>query len=359
MDLIEKLKWVTDAVSGQDLGVTALTSYYLNNGYIHASDGRMVVGTPFPFEGSVVVPAAEFERVLVNKPDGEFTWEFETDRLVLKRGRSKFRIKMLPEDTWPALATEPPLSMARVPEDFCESLKLLLPFCSENATKPWATTIAAIQGYLYASNNIVIARVLCPLEERDSDCPQPGVAGVHEYENYRCIYCNAHQYEGPEHLIPRWVAEFIIKRQDGLKSWQISDQHVTFRWADGSWMRSQLVVDKFPDVLTVFQHFYEEKEIDVEITPEWRKTLLRVGKITGDPVLRLRVDQVRGASGEVLSVEEDAGTPCPEGCEETIWDLRYLEDVLSIATHWNPRMYPSPAPWRGDFIEGIVAGRRD
>lgn len=44
-DLIERVKWITDAVSSQDLSVGSLSSYLLRNGNIHATDGRMVVAT--------------------------------------------------------------------------------------------------------------------------------------------------------------------------------------------------------------------------------------------------------------------------------------------------------------------------
>lgn len=330
-DLVERLKWVSDAVSSQDLGVGALNGYLLRDNHIHATDGRMVVGTPFPFIGEALVPTAEFDRVLINRPDGDFSWEFESDRLVLKRGRFRGRIKLLPVDSWP-YPTGLPDNVAPIPDGLVGGLAALLPFCSENATKPWATTIAIVEDYLYASNNVVIAR--CYLGTDEGETRQ-------------------------DRLIPRWVAEFVVKRQEGLTSWAMDDRSVTFVWSDGSWMRSSLIVDKFPDVLTVFRTFYDDQQIDVELHDDWRRALLRVGKITGDPVLRLRETGVYSASGEVLIVEDDASTPVPEGVTETVWDIRYLEPVIAVATHWNPRMYPKPAPWRNEFLEGVIAPRRD
>lgn len=328
-DLLARIKWITDAVASQDLGLNALNSYYIANGHIHASDGRMVVGTPFPFDlPPVMVPAKEFERVLTNKPDGSYEWLMEPDRLVLKRGRFRGRIKTIPTDQW-IYPTELPEGMQEIPEALVDSLRALLPFCSENATKPWATCIGIIGPYLYASNNIVVARTRC-------------TTGL----------------EVPEYLMPRWVAEFVIKREDGLAWWLCDQDRIYFAWEDGSWMRSQLIDATFPPVQKVLdQHF--KGDVDVEITPEWRKTILRVGKTTDDPVIRLSENEVRGALGEVLAVEDEAGTPCPEGYLETIWDLRFLEDVIKAATHWNPRTYPNPAPWRGDYIEGVIAARRD
>jgi hypothetical protein len=330
-DLLARVKWITDAVASQDLGLQGLTSYLLRNGNIHANDGRMVVGTPFPFEGpEVLVPAEQFEKVLFNKPDGDFEWLREDDRLVLKRGRFKGRIKTMPLDTW-VMPTDLPGGLTPIPDDFILCIEALLPFVSENATKPWAMCIGIQGDYMYASNNIAVARCHCPTG-----------TGLNEF------------------LLPRWVLEFLVKRQEGLAAWAVEEEvgRLTFLWEDGSWMRSSNIVEKFPPAQAILDR-YMTGDIDVEITDDWRKIVRRIAKIADDPVIRLRVDECAGSTGEVLAIEDEAGTPCPEGLLETVWDLRYLEAVIKAATHWNPRTYPNPAPWRGDFIEGIIAGRRD
>jgi hypothetical protein len=330
-DLLARVKWITDAVASQDLGLQGLTSYLLRNGNIHANDGRMVVGTPFPFEGpEVLVPAEQFEKVLFNKPDGDFEWLREEDRLVLKRGRFKGRIKTMPLDTW-VMPTDLPGGLTPIPDDFIQCIEALLPFVSENATKPWAMCIGIQGDYMYASNNIAVARCHCPTG-----------TGLNEF------------------LLPRWVLEFLVKRQEGLAAWAVEEEvgRLTFLWEDGSWMRSSNIVEKFPPAQAILDR-YMTGDIDVEITDDWRKIVRRIAKIADDPVIRLRVDECAGSTGEVLAIEDEAGTPCPEGLLETVWDLRYLEAVIKAATHWNPRTYPNPAPWRGDFIEGIIAGRRD
>ncbi len=328
-DLLERVKWITDAIASQDLGLHGLSSYLLRNGNIHANDGRMVVGTPFPFTGpEVLVPAEQFEKVLINKPDGEFSWEFEADRLVLKRGRFKGRIKTMPLDAW-VMPTDLPTGLTPIPDEFVESLESLLPFVSENATKPWATCVGIIGEYMYASNNIAVARVHCP------------------------TYLEVHEF-----LLPRWVIEFIVKRAEGLTAWLADETKVTFLWEDGSWMRSSLIVDQFPPVQAILDKFFQG-DVDVEITSEWRKTVRRIAKIADDAIIRFRVDECAGSTGEVLAIEDGAGAPVPDGLTETVWDLRYLDGVLEVATHWNPRVYPKPAPWRGPGIEGVLMGRRD
>lgn len=330
-DLIARVKWITDAIASQDLGVGVLSSYLIRDGNIHATDGRMVVGTPFPFSGpDVLVPAEPFERVIINRPEGDFDWLFEDGKVILKRGRFKGKIRTLPLDAW-VMPTDLPVGLSMFPDKLLGTLRSLLPFVSANATKPWATCVGIIGDHVYASNNIAVARAYCP-------------TGL----------------EWPEYLLPRWVVEFICNREQGLAMWLCEEQRVTFLWEDGSWMRSNLIVDKFPPVQTVLDKFFGDPDaIDVEITTDFRKVLKRIIKIADDPVIRLRENECAGSSGEVLSVEDEAGAPTPDGLTETIWDLRYLMPVLEAATHWNPRTYPQPAPWKGEMLEGIVAGRRD
>lgn len=329
-DLLARIRWIVDAVSTMDVGVNPLTSYYIHEGVLHASDGRMVAATPFPFEGTVLVPAAPFLKVLSNRPDGDFEWEREDDRLVLHRGRFRGKVKVMDPSSW-IWPIKPPNALP-IPADFIPSLEAVLPFCSENATKPWATCILLAADALYASNNVVVARARC--------------AGM--------------QIAG-EYLLPRWVAEFVTKRSEGLVAWELGESQVGFTWEDGSWMRSALINDKFPPVGQVLATFHPDGDdlCTTAITDEWRRAVRRVAKITDDPVVRLRMDGVYGASGEVVHVEDDASTPCPDGLSETVWDIRFLEDVIQHAHHWNPTTYPNPAPFRGTRVDGIIIGRRD
>jgi hypothetical protein len=326
-DLVERVNWIKDAVRGKDLGLQQLTSFYIHEGMLHASDGRMVVATPFPADGigTALVPAEPFIRVLENRPQGDFEWLREDDRLVLKRGRFKGKVKLLDATQWcyPALGS----AGVFLPDGLVKGLRGLLPFVSENATKPWATCLLLKGSFLYASNNIVVARAKLP--------------DVHE-----------------EVLIPSWLAEFVVDRSDNLEWWTAEPgKFVTFGWEDGSWCRSSLINDQFPPVEQAIETMYFDPELLVE--KPWRDAILRVARITGDPVIRLRPDGVYGAGGETILVEDDAGTPVPEGLLETVWDIRFLEPVLDVATAWDPRAYPKPAPFKADGIQGVVMGRRD
>ena len=333
--MLTALRWVEDAVSALDVGVTPLTSFYLANGHVHAHNGRMVAATRFPdFPGEALVAAKAFTKVLANRPPGAFAWHRETstaadgtvsDTLVLKRGRFTGKVKMLPLTEWVMPTREP--EVKPVPPNFAEAVEKLLPFCSENATHPWATCLSAKGDHLYATNNVALARASCP-----------GVGAWGEF------------------LLPRWAAAFVAGRMAGLLGWEVTEQYVTFAWADGSWMRSSLILAKFPNLSAMLDTL---GETPCDVTPGWLACLNRVVDVCEDPIVRLKADGIYGSTGEVLQVEDGTGVPLPDGRTETLWDARYLVPVLTLATHWDPAAYPKPAPWRGPGVEGVVLGRME
>lgn len=330
-DLLATVAWVDDAVSALDIGTSPLSCYLIKDGFIHATNGRMIAAAPFPFdlEGEYLVSAEAFAKVLKNRPDGDFEWFTEPGLLILKRGRFKGKIKTMDIDQWVYPADKP--DPEEIPADLLPALRVMLPFCSDNATKPWATCLLLHNEAVWASNNVVVARAAC----EGLECPT-------------------------EYLLPRWAAEFICGREEGLEGWQKGDTFCSFTWENGAWMRTSLVEDTFPPVAKVLDTYYDGAFPEVAFTSDWVTAVRRVGRITGDPVVRLRADGVYGAAGgEVVMVEDDACTVCPEGRLETIWDLRFLEAVIDAATHWNPLTYPNPSPFRGPGFEGIIVGRRD
>lgn len=334
-DNLQALKWVEDAVSVVDMGLQPLTSFYLSGGYMHAHNGRMVAAYPFdisdiadvdvPYHPRLLVPAEAFSKVLKNLPDGDVVWSLSKERLTLKIGGFKASLKLLDPETWPYLTTPPRTNP--IPEELIPALRKILPFCSENATQPWATCIGVMDDHLYASNNVVVAR---------ARCSSIGSLNL---------------------LIPRWATQFIVDREEGLCGWEYNTTSIAFSWENGGWMRSTLVNANFPDVSKIFASIGTP---NVEITDAWRRSLTRISRIAEDPVVRLRLDSIRGRSDttEILQVEDGASNDVPEGVQETLWDLRYLAPVAECATHWNPLAYPQPAGWRGDGIEGAILGRR-
>jgi len=319
------VKWVRDALAATSL-VDHLAHYLIRDNMIHASDGRMVVAHPFEYDGEVLVNGEGFEKLLARMPvDAPILGQTET-HLVMRHGKFKGSVKTLPPEQW---VYPPPDEGAwhPLPEGLLAAMRRLRPFLSANATQPWATCLAYLGGHLYATNNITLART--PLRGR--------------------------VVEGT--MFPVWAVDFVLARDEGLVEWMCSPQALAFSWDTGAWMRTPTIVTPFPgNCPGMIDAGKGARRKPHTLTPEWRAALERVSGFA-EAEVQLGSTMMRSA-GEAVIVEDEVGTPCPPDVEFTCWDHRYLEPVVTAATHWDPTTWPSPAYFKGKALEGIILGRR-
>lgn len=320
----QALAWVKDALAANDM-LQYLTHYLVKDRFIFASNGRLLAAHPFPFDGTFLVPGAEFEKVLGAAKDPVLT--LEGGIVHIKSGRFKGRIRTVDASTWP-LETQPEAltdDQWNDPTDLPEALKRLRPFVSDNATQPWATCIGLHPGYGYATNNIVIARTKIP----------SATASV---------------------LLPSWAVDFVLSRAAGLNGWATTPEALWFSWENNAWLKAQAVIGDFPPQAAAI--LQKSGRPTHEITPGWKEAFNRVASLVSDGDLYLEAKQIAGISGESMNIEDEGDNPMPEGVERTVWDPKFLAPVIAVATHWNPAAWPSPAVFMGDKIGGVVLGRR-
>lgn len=319
----EALEKVKSAVSQKDV-VAHLTHYLIAGGQIVASDGRMTAGAPFPDQRTFLVPAEDFEKVVMRLgKDPVIT--LEENAIVVKAGRYRATVRTLDPAQYHYQLPEG--ECLAVPGGFLDRLRAVRPFVSDNATQPWSLCVHCTHERLAAANNI------CAAISKDSGLP-PGT--------------NA--------LLPIWAVDYVLSRKEGLTGLHISANSMAFRWADGSWMRTQLVAAEFPTQLD--KMLGETPEPDWEIPADWREAYARVADLTDDAV-RLHGDRIVGGRADRTTVEGEAFTPVHKEDGHTTWNPKFLTPVIEAATHWKPDAYPRPAPFRGRLIFGLIMGRSD
>jgi hypothetical protein len=312
--------WIKGALAKKDL-VQQFTHYLVSDGKIRAYDGRMVASCPFPYEGEFLVPGAEFEAILDRMPVDSPTIELKEDFIRVKHKRFRGDIKTLPITEFPEL--EISAEWVEFPDDLIDIIRDLLPFISDNATKPWAMAINILNGRLYTTNNVSVAFA-----------DHPGLEGI-------------------EGLLPVWAAEFVVARREGLTHWQLHDGYAAFKWADGSWMRTQLINDETPEILVNLAN--DTGSSTFEITDDWRAAYDLVTGVAKEEI-SLYPDLIVGKT-EKSSVEHAATNIMREGIEYTHWSVPYLNKVIQAATHWQPDLYPKPVTFSGPTIKGLIVGR--
>lgn len=320
MSYLAALAKVKEVVAKKAL-VPHLTYYLVKDGEIIATDGQVTAGAPFPQDRTFMVPAVEFDKVL-NKLGDTAEINIEEGAILVTKGRYRSRINTL-KDIDVFTFARPEGKMTKPPKDFVRSLRRLRPFVSDNATRVFAMAYRLRAGDMTVTNNISVARILLPACKIAFD-----------------------------HNIPVWAVDKVLGRGSGdLTAIQFTTTSFSFIFDDDSWLRTPLIDEKFPDE-TLDNLLSATPEASVELTAEWREVCGTVASLC-DSTLRILPDKITGGRGQ-------AGT---EGDIEsevkalTAWDLKTLEFVLGLATHFDPSYYPKPCPWRGADVRGLIMGK--
>ncbi len=299
--------------------VPELTHYLIQDGMMIASNDRVTAATPIALDAEILIPGAELEKILTR---------FEDPQIIIKEGEIQFK-----EKRFRAKLRLPPLSTYKfskpeddwndIPGDLLTGLAMLRPFLTLDHTHAWATAACLATGALWATNSFVLCKVDCK--------------GL----------------QGGKKLLPAWAIDFLLQQDPAPIAMILKDHYAAFKWHDGSWMRSQLIVGEFPkNAATILK---DASGIPKEISMEWREAYARVAGLSENEI-RIYADKITGG-GSHSEVEYEIPSPIPEGKKYSAWDSRQLSPVLDVATHIALESWPDPSAFYGDNIKGVIVGR--
>jgi hypothetical protein len=157
-------------------------------------------------------------------------------------------------------------------------------------------------------------------------------------------------------MLPVWAVDFVLARKTGLTDWAWKENYVAFMWKNGAWMRSTLVVGKFPEKAASMIRSVEKEKTSHVITSEFRDAFKEVAEMAEDTIT-VSADNLKSLFKKAEIV---ANVKCivPSESEHSIWGASYMLPVIRAANSWSPDMWPKPAPFKGDIVCGYVVGRR-
>ncbi len=320
----EILRWLSGALSDKSI-TPGMGSYCVQGGEIRATDGRVTAGHPWDGEGEFLVPGSELEKILARLP-GEPTLEVLEQSIRIKSGRFRGEVQTLALENWAYPGPEG-MNWQELPDDLMDVLKALRPFISDNAIQPWAMTCALIGGWAMATDNVCLAGA-------------PFHAGG----------------KVQELLVPIWAIDFLLGHDEAPTEWAWNDVAIAFRWPNGAWMRSAVIVGKFPETAAAMVRAAWELEPPHAFSPAFREAFERISALS-DGLITLYADRMTGSFSQA-QVEEEIEVPLPTDCEATHWGGKFLANVLSAATVWDPTSWPRPSPWAGPVLAGYIVGSR-
>lgn len=320
-----ELAKVRKALARQSLTDSSVLIHYLvRDRTITASDGKMTACAPFPYDGTFLVPGVDFERQVDKIPDlGSIT--VNDHNIIVKGPKSRGTISTMSTDFFD-YHSKPGTTWNDVPPRFLEALALVRPFISDNAIHPWALATALGAEHLYATTNVSLIKVDCPM------------------------------IDGSGQLLPYWAIDYLLARKDELVGIQVYPNYAAFKWDDDSWLRTSLIDAEFPAMVN--QLFQKYVEPEWEITDEWRAAYELVSGVS-EGLIEVYADKLVGRQDQSVTEHDIPDTPLPDGHECSKWPPKFLDAVIDVATHWQPNMYPAPsifaAPAQG--VRGFIVGR--
>lgn len=321
MTIHSTISWINDALATKNLG-QGMTYYRVQGGDIRATNGKITASHPWEFGGEFLVPGKEFEKVLSRMKDN-VTIETDKQTVTLKSGRLRGAIQTLPLTEWDYPAPDE-AKWKKMPKRLIEVLTALRPFILDDASQEWAKCVALQDGWAYATNNIAVA---------GAECPGPKAA-----------------------MLPYWAVDFILGRVDALAEWAWEEHYVAFRWGNGAWMRSQLVVGEFQARAGEMVRKASTEKATQQIDAVFKTAFNQCAELSEDTV-SIYADRITSGFGKAM-VEDAATCEVPDGSDHSIWGAKFLLPVIAAATSWSPASWPKPALFRGPVVSGYVVGRK-
>lgn len=213
--MLERIRFVRGAVSDKAKILPVLSHFYINNGRIQGSDGRMWIDAPCPeLDFQTVVPANRFLQAIDTcggEPSIRFT---EAGKMVVERKPFRSILPTQPISVYPhgeATAGK----RIKIGADLLDTLAALQPFLATDAERQWATSILFNDGTAFATNSAMIATV-----------------------SSKALPLNT--------LIPIYVVNELLRIGTPPIAVSTDDHSMTFFWEDDSWLRMLAVTAEWP-----------------------------------------------------------------------------------------------------------------
>lgn len=313
------LNLVRGAVSTKDL-LPVLTHFHIYEGRVQGGNGRIAIDAPCPelADFDCTVPAERFLKA-VDACDGEPKCKLtEEGKLIISKGKFRATLPLAAHASFPKAVFGEGKRVKLPP--VLAALRKLLPYIGEDASRPWSCGVLFRDGYAWATNNVVLARV--PIQNL------------------------------PDAVVPIFAIEEMVRM--GLEPLTVLDSEnaLSFDLGEDRWLKVQKLSGDWPDVLKFIPAKPPEEG---QLAQPLRKAIEKVLPFCPDPKLPVvqtgkdGVSTLEGESCAVLGMKE---------LPETRFRAEPLLAVLGTASYIDLSTYPAACYWRGEGIDGVIVGMR-
>lgn len=320
MDLLKALKFVQGAVAKKDF-VPALVHFHVAGGFVRGFNGSLALCSPVEIDLDVKPKAIPFVKAIETCKETIAMSVTPTGRLSIKSGTFKAFVECTPEP-YPEVAPE---GEVVVPDGgILKALEVLMPFIAEDASRPWARGIVFRGPSAFATNNVILAEYWLG-------------------------------YSFPVEVnIPKSAIVELLRIGEEPERLQVCDNSVTFHYAGGRWLRTQLFDTSWPDLRPILDRC---QSAQAAVLPEtfW-DAVDTVKPFVGGDLSRVFLGDAAVATSEA---EGDGATVEVPGLHATgCFNVGHLLSLRNVVKTIDLTTYPDPCPWFGENVRGVIMGMR-
>ena len=318
MEILDSLKFVRGAVSTKDF-VPEMKHFVISGGQVRAYNGQLAISCPIDLDMECSPAAAPLVTAIGHCQEVTALSLSDNGRLRVQSGRFRALIECIEGEMPHQLPSGERIDIDG--EELLRAFRKLQPFIGNDASRPWVNGILLQGQSAFATNNVCLV----------------------EY------WVGAHSPFTAN--IPMVAVKEVERVGIPPSAVQIDEHSITFLYDDGRWIRSSLYSTEWPDIRRI---------LDVSGA---RLLPFPEGFFEGLDALRAflgREDVVYFRGGAMYSEKaDDVGAAyqlegLPDGCYRSA-PLRALQGAASSIDLCR---YPSPCPFQGDRLRGVILGLR-
>lgn len=193
---------------------------YIGRGMLVAFDGTLAAGHPIVEDIEGVPHSGKLLKALERSDETVSVTLNDTQRISVKAGKFRAVINCIPVGEFYSPTGDAPI--AAINDKLRDGFKTIMHLASETADKMHFASILLQANSMFATNGKTCL----------------------EYW---------HGIDLPEMSLPKQAAQAIVKTDKKLTRFGYSGHSATFHFEDGSWIRTQLFADRWPDAAALFR----------------------------------------------------------------------------------------------------------
>ena len=199
-----------------------------------------------------------------------------------------------------------------VKQDFIDRLKLIAPFMSDDASRPWSMSVKISNGYMYATNNITVVRTKL-------------------------------DYPFNDVLLSSELVTELLRIGDKPSNFTSAEKDSFFGYSNGAWIKGQTPAGEWPNLEQLF--VFDKDEQLRTIPGDLKKAVEKLEHFAENGIIRFTED------GVFAGHEDDASVDGFK-LQEIAFHVTPLLAMLQVASHWD--LTATPPEFIGKDIEGRI-----